>query len=198
MTRTTLRLSVLIGTLLCARAEATPILALDPVGGAISGAAGTTIGWGFTLTNTTDYLVVSSADFTPSTSLGTFADFISAFNFFVVGPAPETPTVTQAFDPLAHTGIGSFSISSLAAPGSTVGGQIVLTYDLFSVSPNDPGFDPDVDTLSNGNVLRVNASVSVSRETVPEPGTMLLIASGAAPLLVRLRRRYQRERGVIR
>ncbi|MBY0484005.1 hypothetical protein, partial [Nitrosomonas sp.] len=44
-----------------------------------------------------------------------------------------------------------------------------LTYDLFSRSPLDANFNPDTDTLSNGNVLSATASVTVS--PVPEPQT---------------------------
>ncbi len=84
---------------LCGLAHAAPLptLALDPLSGAISGAAGTTVGWGFTLTNLgIDFAVVTSSDFcvgvitSPcSNSLGKYTDF-AAPQFIVVGPSPES------------------------------------------------------------------------------------------------------------
>jgi hypothetical protein len=172
-------------------AAASPILTLDPAGGDLVGAAGSTVGWGFTLTNDTDYMVVSGATFDSPTPLGTFTDFISTFNFFVVGPAPDTMTVSQTFNLGLLTGIGSFAISPLALSGAHANGQIVISYDLFSVSPNDSAFDPDADTISNGNLLRVDASVSVPSATVPEPATLALV-SGTLGVASWLRRRRSR------
>lgn len=184
MTKRVLKSMALASALFCAMSQAAPILTLDPPGGAISGAPGATVGWGFTLTNTTDYLVVSSASFVPATPLGTFTDF-SAFNFFVVGPAPESTSLSQAFDAPSQTGVGSFAIGAGALVGAVASGQIVLSYDLYSVSPNNPLFNPDTDTLSVGNTLAVNASVSV----VPEPESLLLMVAGLIVLYGAHRRR---------
>jgi len=163
-----------------ARADQVPTLTLDPLGGAISGPAGTTVGWGFTLTNLgVNFAVVTSSDFcvgvitSPcSNSLGTYTDFAGP-QFILVGPSPENSSVTQAFDNNLLTGMGSFLVN----PGATgsVLGEIVLTYDLYSVSPNDPNFLP-TDIVSLGNLLTAPASVSA----VPEPGSLLLLASGLA------------------
>jgi len=103
-----------------------------PTPSTISGAPGDTVGWGFTISNDTNYLLITSADFTPATPLGTFTDFIGQFNFIVVGPSPESTSVSQTFDPSALTGVGSFLISSSATPGSVITGLLTLTYDLFS------------------------------------------------------------------
>lgn len=120
--------------------------------------------------NTDNYLVVTSAAFAPTTALGTFTDFISASNFFVVGPAPNANLVwAQSFDTATQTGIGSFAIDVGAVAGSVASGQIVLTYDLFTRSPLDALFNPVTDTLSNGNLLTADASVAV----VPLPGAWL-------------------------
>ena len=72
-------------------------------------------------------------------NLGAYTDFAGA-EFLVAGPPPESTTVSQTFDNTALTGIGSFAIDPGAS--GTVSGIIVLTFDLFSVSPNDPGFSP--------------------------------------------------------
>jgi hypothetical protein len=187
---------IAVAVFMCASAQAVPLLTLMPITGAISGAPGDTIGWGFTISNDTDYLTVTSAQFcldpvvtpacTPPT-IGTFTDFISQFNFVVVGPAPESTMVSQSFDATAHTGIGSFTIDTGASAGSTNIGEIVLTYDLFSRSPNDPDFNPDTDTIETNQFLTANASVTV---LAPEPATWLLLGSTLAGLgVVRVRRR---------
>jgi uncharacterized protein (TIGR03382 family) len=46
-------------------------------------------------------------------------------------------------------------------------------YDLYSVSPNDPSFDPTDHELALGPFLaaRVNLLVSAPSNAVPEPGT---------------------------
>lgn len=175
-----------------ALADTAPTLTLDPVGGAITGVAGSTVGWGFTLTNLgSDFAVITGSDFcvgpitSPcSNSLGTYTDFVGQ-QFFVLGPSPESPSLLQSFDLVGLTGVGSFFINPLAQPGDMAAGQIVLSYDLFSLSPNDPNFDPTADTLSNGNFLMAPASVTVTNSTVstPEPGSLLLLTAGALALI---------------
>jgi hypothetical protein len=171
-------------------------LTLIPANGTISGRPGQTVGWGFTLTNDTDFLLVTSADFCSDVNCfnhpvgGTFTDFIAQFNFIVVGPPPESSSVSQAFNASLLTGVGSFMISPSAPIGEMIPGLIVLTYDLYSVSPNNPNFDPSVDTISNGNVISTSAQVHVS--AVPEPETLLLFLSACGlglPMLVLRRRR---------
>jgi hypothetical protein len=178
--------AILLAFALCgvARADQSPpTLVLDPNSGAISGAAGTTVGWGFTLANLgTDFLFVTSSDFcvgvpaSPcSNSLGTYTDFAGP-QFILVGPSPESDSVTQAFDNNLLTGMGSFLINP-AATGSAIG-EIVLTYDLYSVDPNSLSFNPALDAVSLGNSLTSAASVTVETTTTPEPGSLLLLASG--------------------
>ena len=187
---------MILATILCALvagsralADALSTLTLDPPGGALSGAPGSTVGWGFTLTNLgTDFAVITGTDFcvgaisSPcSNSLGTYTDFAGA-QFLVTGPALESNSVTQAFDNLAATGIGSFLIN-MGASG-TVDGSIVLTYDLYDVDPNAPNFDPTTDTVSLGNELTAGASVTAETQSVPEPGSLLLAICGLAGCLL--------------
>ena len=189
MLKRLLLLSALVGILFHATAQAATVLQLDPLGGAISGLPGSTIGWGFSLSNTENYLVVTSAAFESATTLGTFTDFISASNFFVVGPAPSASTVwAQTFNASTQTGIGSFTINPGAAPGSVANGQIVLSYDLFSRSPLDALFNPDTDTLSNGNLVTANASVTT---VVPLPAAVWLFGSALVGLVGFGRRRQE-------
>jgi hypothetical protein len=167
--------TALTGLLVTTAALAAPSLELGPNGGALSGGPGEVVGWGFQLTNDENFLVVTSATFDAGPTWGSFEDTISADNFFVVGPTRNGSTVwAQKFDLGARTGIGRFTIDDTAEPGHTVFGDIVLTYDLFSRSPLDAGFNPDLDTLSTGQVLTAYASVT----SVAEPSTWACMLAG--------------------
>ncbi len=176
-------LAAFLGLFLNNAAQASVSFQLDQPDGAISGLPGTTVGWGFTLANSENFLVVTSAVFEPETDLGVFTDFISApDNFFVIGPGLGASTTwSQIFDANKQTGLGSFAISSSATAESSVFGQIFLTYDLFSVSPLDSNFNPDTDTLSNGNVISTTASVT--NTVVPLPTAVWLFLTGLAGLI---------------
>uniref|UniRef100_Q01YA9 PEP-CTERM protein-sorting domain-containing protein n=1 Tax=Solibacter usitatus (strain Ellin6076) TaxID=234267 RepID=Q01YA9_SOLUE len=175
-------ITLTLAGLLAASAHAAPLLNLDPISGNLSGLPGSTVGWGFTITNTMDFLVVTGASFVPVplSSFGTFTDFISTGPLIVVGPAPESATITQAFNAITLTGIGAFHIVPTAA--GSVSGTIVINYALFSVSPNDPSFNPDIDLLVPDGALRATASVTAAT-AAPEPATLGLVAF--ALLLIR-------------
>jgi len=152
--------------------------------GVISGQPGSTTGWGFTLTNTLNYVVIAASEFdiTQNAGDGSYTDIIGP-NFIVVGTGAYASTpISQAFDASVPTGVGSFAILPSAAKGDVVLGTIMLTYDVYSVSPNDPSFDPFTDTLALGLQISANAQVNV----VPEPGSLLLwlTATGVGLLLL--------------
>jgi hypothetical protein len=186
---------VLVGFLfvltLCATANADglPTLTLSPPGGALTGAAGSTVGWGFTLTNLgLDFAVVTGSDFcvgvitSPcANSLGTYTDFAGP-QFLVVGPSPESTSITQAFNNGLMTGAGSFAINP-GATGSAIG-EVIFFYDLYSVDPNSASFDPTADIVSLGNEVTAGASVTVATTSTPEPGSLLLLAIGIAGCLL--------------
>ena len=150
-------------------------LALDPVGGGVSGTPGTVVGWGFVLFNSTDYVLVSQSEFVSATNVGTYTDFISSNQSFVVGPSPESDTWSQSFDATSGTGVGMFLIDPALTGPAHADGVILLTYDLYSVSPNSPDFNPDTDLISSGNSLSASASIDVLAP-VPEPALGFRVA----------------------
>jgi len=145
--------------------------------GWISGDPGTTQGWGFTLTNTQNYVVIDASEFdiTQNAGDGFYTDIIGP-NFIIVGTGVYAATpITQAFNGSVPTGVGSFTILPSAMSGDFVLGTITLTYDVYSVSPNDPSFDPFLDTLATGLQISATANVNVT----PEPGSLLLLLTAA-------------------
>ena len=141
----------------------------------LSGPPDSTVGWGFTITSDTYFLMImSSPVFTSASPVG-WGDFTGNDRQLVnLVVAPGIP-VTYYFDPVLLTGVGSFAIYSDAIPGSVATGTIDLTYGLFTVSPNDPLFT-DADILSLDNPFSNPASVTVTDPAaVPEPSTYLLL-----------------------
>ena len=176
--------AVLSAGLFATCVHAAPIFQLTPSSGIVSGVPGSTVGWGFTLTNTSNFLVVTGASFTPASLYGTFQDYISAFNFVVVGPAPESSTVTQSFSSVNHSGVGSFIINSTAPTGISIAGSLVLEYSVFSVDPNDPNFNPDIDTV----IADATASAPADVNIAPEPASLFLTIAAALFLIGMSRR----------
>ena len=166
--------------------RAAPMLTLSPDASPLTGAPGSTVGWGFTLTNTSDFLVVTGVSFvpTPLSSFGTFQDLLSTRpDLVVVGPSPESTSLSESFNLGVGTGIGAFHIAPTAA--GSVSGDIVLNYSLFSMDPNDPNFDPGSVIVPDGS-LSARASVSVA-SGVPEPGPWGLVMVGIGLVAVRLK-----------
>ncbi len=168
-------------------------LAVNPASGALVGPAASRLGWGFTLSSTVDFAVVSSSNFCLGNSgvnslciaptIGAYTDYI-ATNYTIAGPVPESPSVTEAFNSVTGTGLGSFEINAGSVTGADNNGQIVLTYDLYSVDPNAPNFNPVTDLLSAGNFLTAPASVTVAApvmQSIPEPRYLWIM--GAVGLL---------------
>lgn len=174
-------------------AQATLVInALDPPGGALIGAPGDLLGWGFTLTNdaATDWLFVTASDFVPGPGWWTYTDYVGS-NTVLLGPQA---TLTQSFKAASGTdtgsGIGSFLIDALANPGDTIAGLLRLTYDGFDANPlagaaNQTLFSVTVDSA---------AAVTVQAPAqAPEPSAAALLALGLGGVAA-VRRRARRLR----
>ena len=182
--------TLLLGLGAAVSLSAGPILILAPPGG-LSGLPGSTVGWGFTITNDADYIEITSSQFCvnpvnfplvcPSPLTGAYTDIISTPpEDIIVGPpgALDDPSSkTQTFDAIADTGIGSFAIGPGASAGDSDVGQIVLTYNLTDLDPNDP----NAIVLGTDLVLSANTSVTVTG--TPEPATAALLAVALLTLM---------------
>jgi hypothetical protein len=177
--------NLMFAGLLAASAQAAPVFTVIPFGGIVGSGPGATVGWGFSLTNLSNFLLVTGSSFTPSSPLGTYEDYVSSgLNLVIVGPAPESSTVTQMFDPTKRTGVGAFHIIA-SAPVTMIPGTLTIDYSLFSLSPNDPNFNPDTDALVADATLSQPVTVAV----VPEPGSWFLLSAAAVPAALLRRRR---------
>ena len=175
----TIGLALAFAALACAD-PVLPVIQTLPASGNVAGPPGTVVGWGFTLSYAgADWVVLNDSNFTGSTVFGSYVDYLTLGNapLYVVGPAPESSSVTQAWNPASNPklGLGEFDINSTAPPGTVISGNIAVDYSLFSQDPNNLNFDPG-SFVSAGTL---DAPVQIT--AAPEPGSMLL--TGTALLL---------------
>jgi hypothetical protein len=172
--------------LLAARLQAGVVFTLNPFDGHTTGTAGGAAGFGFTLLNDIGYLVPDQLVFVPNGTALPFTDFLAP-QFHAVGGAD--PFWTQDFDPVAQTGVGLFAVPGTASPSDLFLGELRLYYDVFSVSPDDPAFDPGTDLFSSGNMIPLQVEIGVAGPQAPEPAPGWLIAAGLLLWSVRFLRR---------
>jgi PEP-CTERM motif-containing protein len=164
-------LAVLILWPAAARADAFTFTLL-PAGGNILGEAGTTIGWGYELTNAsaTDWLVLTGLNHDPFVDATPDA---SLFDFPILAPGA---TQSVAYDGASLLGLFQITWDQLAPAGFVNSGVFVVSAELW-----------DADPLQGGNMLSVapdrsaaySATVTAAPTPVPEPGTLLLFGLGA-------------------
>ncbi len=160
-------------------------LSLIPDSGSVYGPAGSTVGWGYTITNTSSEwlgtLAVSAGSFTHGTPN-------VIFHFPNVAPLSS---VSLDFS-LAATGecmtppcgLYDFAWDSSAPVGTVNSGTFGISSDFFSGNPADPS------SVDLGPAPDANASYSAS--AVPEPSTLLLFVTGCGSLLTLGWRQRQR------
>lgn len=154
------------------------VFTLDPLDGALYGQPGQALGWGLTIQNDSPgWLVIANLGFTyeMSQGIGIFTDFLTPkFQFPAPAVAPGD-TWSQMFDASHSKGLGSYEILDFAVPGDRASGYLDVIYDIHSIDPNAPDWDPFNDTVQSSQA-RLPASVTYeTASTVPEPGTLTLL-----------------------
>jgi hypothetical protein len=175
-----------------AAADASPLLIPLSGGPVVSGAPGSTVGWGYQIVNDTNFflLVDNSAFCGPGgdpqlnscnsaydgvtnfgPALGTYTDFI-ANNLTIISP---NSTATQDFNLTSQLGIGSYKIDPTAMPGATdPANPATQTSNLFVTFQEFDG-DPFAGGTQVSGDIEVSSPAEVEVSITPEPGAWLLM-----------------------
>jgi hypothetical protein len=151
---------------------------LLPPDGNVAGAAGSTLGWGYSIQNksTTDWLVTT--DLTAGSFQNATPDLI--FDFPDVAPGA---TATVAFDAAIPAGLYELTWNTSAPPEFTNAGAFVLSAEWWNGDPLNGGT-----FVSNA----LNSSRAYAATATPEPETFGLSGLALLFISVVLRRRMSR------
>ena len=146
-----------------------------PASGAVAGPAGSTVGWGYSITNPDPNHWLSLTGLSADSFLNGVPDG-AIFDFPVVGPST---TLSVSYD--GTQGLYQFTWDAGAPTGFNNSGTFVLSADWY-----------DGDPLGTGQFVEVAADRSASYfaevtaavpHSIPEPATLLLVASGVLGLV---------------
>jgi len=159
---------IVLMLLVAGAAHADGVVSFSALPTDISGSPGSTVGWGYSITNNTgDWLETTLVN----QGLFQHGSFSSLFDYPVIAPGA---TVTENF---VFTGTGTdiglaeFTWDANAPAGFVNSGLFVLSYELFST---DPILDPNAIDLGPGADISTPYSVTVSSTAIPEPGSLYL------------------------
>jgi hypothetical protein len=171
--------AALCALLLSPSAPAAPFtytFGLLPPGGAVSGAPGRLVGWGYTLANTDAvHWFVPTQLSASSFALGT--PDAGYFDFPILGPGLGA---SLAFDPAAGQGLFGLQLNPGALPGQSESGQFTLAGEWWSGDPFGGGTLPQP-----GDRALAPFTVQVAGGATPEPATLPLLMAGLVWLIVR-------------
>ncbi len=163
-------------------AQALPLtftFGLLPSGGAVTGAPGQLVGWGYTLSNTDalNWFVPTQLS-ASSFALGT--PDAGYFDFPVLAPGLD---VSVAFNPATTQGLYGLQLSPGVLPGQSESGHFTLAGEWWSGDPLGGGV-----LLQPSAQLTAALTVQVGGGAVPEPATLPLLAVGVLGLAAMARR----------
>jgi hypothetical protein len=163
---------------------------LIPANGAVDGVAGATVGWGFTVNWTStngDWIsfyqssLGSTAQAESNPGLlepGGYTDFIGAQGGPVdFGLAPGS--WTETFDGVSQ-GTGAYQINSNAAPPADDSGQLTFSFQVYDGDPLSADQIGDSSYSYYGSSTEFSVTVDAPTSSVPEPASLLLLATGLA------------------
>lgn len=164
---------------------------LLPADGAITGAPGETIGWGYSLSNysLTDWLLVGFPSADPFVNATPDA---SVFDFPILAPG-ETRVVayTPASDGAFGSGLYQITWNETAPIGTIETGSFTLSADFYDADPFDFESEQIAQFLREAipQTVTYSASVIPAPTSVPEPATLVLTGAGLALASIARRRR---------
>ncbi len=183
--------SLALGLLLTTRPSRADSLTFTVIPADVSGPAGTTVGWGFSITNTstsTDYLDISGIDSDLFASANGTPD-ASIFPFPNLAPGQ---TATQLYDPVDQLGLFQFMWNSGLPVGTTESGQFRLLGAF--CDPVVDQFCAEDDSVASTVLASADYSATVSPSgvvTTPEPRSVCLLLAGIGLLFVMRKRKGQ-------
>jgi hypothetical protein len=160
-------------------------LTLLPLSGDVSGPPGSTVGWGYTITNNTALWIQTEAVSSDAFLNGT-PNLI--FDFPAVAPGSfvtlDFSLVVTGLCSFPPCGLYSLTWDTTAPVGFVNSGTFIVSSDFYDGDPNNGGNDlgpaPDASALY---------SATATGSGVPEPSSLWLVLSGLTGLGLRMWRR---------
>lgn len=150
---------------------------LTPLDGAVAGPPGSTVGWGYTITDPSPDNWLASTNF----DSGLFQNGTPDASLFAFPILQPLQTLTVTYDPVNGTGLFRFSWDPNAPVGFVNTGLFTLSGEFYDDDPLNGG---QFLNFAEDQSATYSATVT-SPAPVPEPSTLLLSATGLAALLLR-------------
>lgn len=155
-----------------------------PPGGSVSGPAGSTVGWGYSITNN------SAADWFVSTGLNPDSSFLGGTPTLLFGFPDVAPgaTAMETFDPVNGIGLYEFAWDLSAPAKDTNSGNFVLSGQWWGGDPVNGGnfIANAVDTSA-----AYSATVSSNSSSAPEPSSVVMMWGGLGILIFQKKARMR-------